>query len=143
MALSTRIFSFGLGASPGRSLVKGLARTTRGRFIFIPPDNSIDVCHIREQLENAIRQCITNVHIQWNLRVTADNASHQLLSAYFNDRLVIYVLTCNQAIKLNQKSSLEIRTDHSYYRLNIIDSNRKTNNTRMIARLAAKALILE
>ena len=42
MASSTRIFSFGLGKSPSRSLVKGLARATNGRFVFIPPNASVD-----------------------------------------------------------------------------------------------------
>jgi hypothetical protein len=35
MALSTRIGSFGLKKSPTGSLVKGLSRSTNGRFVFI------------------------------------------------------------------------------------------------------------
>src|SRR5579871_5927972 len=60
MASSTRIFSFGLGQSPSRSLVKGLAQSTNGRFIFIPPNTTVDV-HVGEQLQKALQQCITNV----------------------------------------------------------------------------------
>ncbi|CAF3453960.1 unnamed protein product [Rotaria sp. Silwood1] len=142
MASSTRIFSFGLGASPSRSLVKGLARTTNGRFIFIPPNTHIDI-YIREQLQKAIQRCITNIRIQWNLGVSIQNVPNQLSPAYINDRLIIYALTNNQTIELNHKSSIEIRTDQSYYRLGITHADRITNNTKMIARLAAKALILE
>ncbi|CAF1442475.1 unnamed protein product [Rotaria sordida] len=142
MASSTRIFSFGLGASPSRSLVKGLARTTNGRFIFIPPNTHIDV-YVREQLQKAIQRCITNIHIQWNLGIPIQNVPNQLSPAYMNDRLIIYALTNNQTIQLNNKSSIEIRTNQSYYRLGITNTDRITNNTKMIARLAAKALILE
>ncbi|CAF2911440.1 unnamed protein product [Rotaria sp. Silwood2] len=142
MASSTRIFSFGLGVSPNRSLVKGLARTTNGRFIFIPPNTHIDV-YIQEQLQKAIQRCITNIRIQWNLGVPIQNVPNQLSSTYMNDRLIIYALTNNQVIQLNSKSSIEIRTDQSYYRLGITDADRIANNTKMIARLAAKALILE
>ncbi|CAF1502148.1 unnamed protein product [Rotaria sordida] len=49
MATSTRIFSFGLGHSPSRSLVKGLTRATNGRFVFIPPNSSVEI-HVGEQL---------------------------------------------------------------------------------------------
>ncbi|CAF4753473.1 unnamed protein product, partial [Rotaria sp. Silwood2] len=37
MSSNTRIFSFGLGHSPSRSLVKGLARATNGYCVFVPP----------------------------------------------------------------------------------------------------------
>lgn len=142
MAPSTRIFSFGLGASPSRSLIKGLARATHGRFVFIPPNTNIDG-YVEEQLQHAIRQCITNIHVQWNLGVPIEHIPNQLSSAYVNDRLIIYALTNNENIELNDKSSIEIRTDQSYYRLGITKSDRITNNTKMIARLAAKALIIE
>ncbi|CAF5164971.1 unnamed protein product, partial [Rotaria sp. Silwood1] len=54
MATSTRIFSFGLGHSPSRSLVKGLARATNGCFVFIPPNTSVDI-HVGEQLQKALQ----------------------------------------------------------------------------------------
>jgi hypothetical protein len=54
MSTSTRIFSFGLGRSPSRSLVKGLARATNGRFVFIPPDTNVDV-YVGEQLEKSLQ----------------------------------------------------------------------------------------
>ena len=143
MATSTRIFSFGLGASPSRSLVKGLARTTNGRFVFIPPNTSID-SYVGEQLQRAIRRCITNIRVEWNLGIPVENVPNQLPPAYIDDRLIIYSLTNNnQTIALNPKSSIEIRTDSSYYRLGITDSDRITNHNQMIARLAAKALIRE
>ncbi|CAF3415397.1 unnamed protein product, partial [Rotaria sp. Silwood2] len=59
MATSTRIFSFGLGHSPSRSLVKGLARATNGRFVFIPPNSSVDV-HVGEHLQQALQSWITD-----------------------------------------------------------------------------------
>ncbi|CAF3697567.1 unnamed protein product [Adineta steineri] len=142
MASSTRIFSFGLGATPSRSLVKGLARATNGRFVFIPPNTNIDI-YIEEQLRKAIRRCITNIRVDWNLGVNVENVPNELPPAYIDDRLIIYALTNNQTIPFNHRSSIEIRTDQSYYRLGITDSDRITNNNKMIERLAAKALILQ
>ncbi|CAF2783362.1 unnamed protein product [Rotaria sp. Silwood2] len=43
MASSTRIFSFGLGKPPSQSLVKGLARSTNGRFVFVPPNSKLQI----------------------------------------------------------------------------------------------------
>jgi hypothetical protein len=63
MASSTRIFSFALGRSPSRSLVKGLARATNGHFVFIPPETSVDV-YVGEQLEKALPLSITNLQVK-------------------------------------------------------------------------------
>ena len=43
MSTSSRIFSFGLGHAPSRSLIKGLARSTNGRFVFIPSVTSVNI----------------------------------------------------------------------------------------------------
>ncbi|CAF1268248.1 unnamed protein product [Rotaria sordida] len=63
MSTFARIFSFGLGDSPSRSLVKGLARTTNGHFVFIPPKSSVDV-YVGEQLQKALQSCITNIQVK-------------------------------------------------------------------------------
>ena len=62
MASSTRIFSFGLGKSPSRSLVKGLARSANGRFVFIPPYSKVDT-YVGQQLEKALQPSIINVDV--------------------------------------------------------------------------------
>ena len=72
MSTSTRIFSFGLGLSPSHSLVKGLARATNGRFVFIPPYTNVDL-YVGEQLQKALQPCITNIEIKWNLKTTITN----------------------------------------------------------------------
>ncbi|CAF2625252.1 unnamed protein product [Rotaria sp. Silwood2] len=68
MASSTRIFSFGLGKPPSQSLVKCFARSTNGRFVFVPPNSSVDI-YVGEQLQRALQPCITNIHVNWNLDV--------------------------------------------------------------------------
>jgi hypothetical protein len=65
MFTSARIFSFGLGNSPSRALVKGLTRTTNSRFVFIPPKTSVDV-YVGEQLQKALQPYIMNIQIDWN-----------------------------------------------------------------------------
>ena len=91
MATSTRIFSFGLGQSPSRSLVKGLARSTNGRFVFIPPSSKVDI-YVGEQLEKALQPCLTQVRVQWNLGVPLQCAPTELPPIYVNDRLIVYGL---------------------------------------------------
>ncbi|CAF1269665.1 unnamed protein product [Rotaria sp. Silwood1] len=144
MASTSRIFSFGLGQSPSRSFVKGLARSTNGQFTFIPPNTSVDdrVC---QQLHRALQPCITNTHIKWNLGVEVQNVPKQLPPIYFNDRIIAYALISDKTIPFNHDSSVEIEIHPDNHRLATAKVNRVPivcdNGT--IARLAAKALILE
>ena len=91
MSNSTRIFSFGLGRSPSRSLVKGLARSTNGHFVFIPPDTNVDI-YVGEQLEKALQSSITNVQVKWNLGRNVMNVPTITPPVYVNDRLIVYGL---------------------------------------------------
>ncbi|CAM4783886.1 unnamed protein product [Rotaria magnacalcarata] len=144
MASNTRIFSFGLGQSPSHSLIKGLARATNGQFVFIPPNTNVDepVC---EQLSRALRPCITNVHIKWNLGVEVRNAPRRLPPIYFNERLIVYGLVEDKTIPFNHKSSVELETHPDHHQLVIAQVTRVPTvcDHTTIARLAAKALILE
>ncbi|CAF3721594.1 unnamed protein product [Rotaria sp. Silwood1] len=144
MASTSRIFSFGLGQSPSGSLVKGLARSTNGQFTFIPPNTSVDssVC---EQLRRALQPCVTNVHIKWNLGVEVQNAPRQLPPVYFNDRLIAYGLIDDKTIPFKHDSSVELETHPNHHQLAIAQVNRvpTVSDNGTIARLAAKALILE
>ncbi|CAF4881683.1 unnamed protein product, partial [Rotaria sp. Silwood1] len=117
MASTSRIFSFGLGESPSRSLVKGLARSTNGQFIFIPPNTSVD----------------------------ALNAPRQLPPVYLNDRLIAYGLINDKTIPFKHDSSVELETHPDHHQLGIAQVNRvpTVSDNGTIARLAAKALILE
>jgi hypothetical protein len=144
MATSTRIFSFGLGASPSRSLVKGLARSTNGRFVFIPPKSSVDV-YVGEQLQKALQPSLTNVHVQWNLGVDVQCAPTQLPPVYLNDRLIVYALTNDKTIPFDHNSSVELQTERDHRSLGVakIDPIPNVSDNQTIARLAAKALILE
>ncbi|CAF1511243.1 unnamed protein product, partial [Adineta ricciae] len=110
MATSTRIFSFGLGQSPSRSLVKGLARATNGRFVFIPPNASVDL-YVGEQLQKALQPCITNVHVKWNLGVSFQSAPTYLPPVYANDRLIVYALVDDKTIPFDHNSSVELQSE--------------------------------
>ena len=144
MATSTRIFSFGLGKSPSRSLVKGLARATNGRFVFIPPNSSVDI-YVGEQLQKALQPCLTNVEVKWNLGVEVQHAPKQTPPVYLNDRLVVYALTNNQNVGFDHNSSVELQigADHRSIGTARVNQIPNVSENRTIARLAAKALILE
>jgi len=145
MATSTRIFSFGLGASPSRSLVKGLARSTNGRFVFIPPNSSVDT-YVGEQLQKALQPCLTNVQVKWNLGVSVEHAPKQTPPVYANDRLIVYGLTNDRTTSFNHNSSVELVVESGNHRsLGVAQVNQipSVAENQTIARLAAKALILE
>ncbi len=141
MSTSTRIFSFGLGRSPSRSLVKGLARATNGRFVFIPPETSVDV-YVGEQLEKALKSSITNIQVKWNLGRDITNVPTKTPPVYVNDRLIVYALAHDEN-PFDHNSSVELFNDK--HRLGEAKVNRIPNVTDngTIARLAVKALILE
>jgi hypothetical protein len=144
MSTSTRIFSFGLGQSPSRSLVKGLARSTNGRFVFLAPHTSVDG-QVGEQLRKALQPCITNVHIKWNLGVEVQSAPKRSPPIYVNDPLIIYGLISSKTHSFNHHSSVELETQPDHRRLAIakVDHVPSVSDDGTIARLAAKALILE
>ncbi|CAF1033410.1 unnamed protein product [Adineta steineri] len=144
MATSTRIFSFGLGQSPSRALVKGLARTTNGRFVFIPPNSSVDL-YVGEQLQKALQPRITNVHAKWNLGTPVQTAPTQLPPVYVNDRLIVYGLLEDKTVPFDHNSSVELQigSDHRSIGMAKINHIPSVSSNETIARLAAKALILE
>lgn len=63
MSNTTRIYSFGLGSSPSRALVKGLARVTNGSPLFISPNTHVDVA-VARQLDKALEPCLVNIKVQ-------------------------------------------------------------------------------
>ena len=144
MATSTRIFSFGLGKSPSRSLVKGLARATNGRFVFIPPNGSVDV-YVGEQLQKALQPCLTNVQVKWNLGVEVQHAPKQTPPVYLNDRLIVYALTNDKSVPFDHNSSIELQVGPDHHSMGVARVNHipSVSENGAIARLAAKALILE
>jgi hypothetical protein len=144
MATSTRIFSFGLGKSPSRSLVKGLARATNGRFVFIPPNSGVDV-YVEEQLQKALQPCLTNVQVKWNLGVDVQNAPKQTPPVYLNDRLIVYALTNDKTIPFDHNASVKLQIEPNHRSIGVARVNQIPNvpENETIARLAAKALILE
>ncbi|CAF4587397.1 unnamed protein product, partial [Didymodactylos carnosus] len=140
MSTSSRIFSFGLGASPSRSLIKGLARTTNGRFVFIPPNTQVDV-HVAEQLEKALQPCITNVQVKWNLD-GIETVPSETPPVYANDRLIIYGLI-EKADNFDHTTTVELHKNEVQLGVAKVDRVPSNGGDQMINRLAAKALIRE
>ena len=144
MASSTRIFSFGLGKSPSRSLVKGLARSTNGRFVFIPPYSKVDT-YVGQQLEKALQPSIINIDVHWNLGIECQTAPSQLPPVYLNERLLVYALMNDRTIPFDHNCVVELKTKLTNRSLGIskIDRIPNVSENETIARLAAKTLILE
>ena len=142
MATSARIFSFGLGHSPSRSLVKGLARATNGRFVFVPPKSDVDT-YVGEQLQKALQSCITDVEIRWNSKHSLIQAPTEVPPVYNNDRLIFYALANDPMAIFSPDTSVELFTGkHRISEAKMVQIPSVSHNGT-IARLAAKALILE
>jgi len=120
-----------------------LARATNGRFVFIPPNTSVDV-HVGEQLQKALQPCITNVQVKWHLgTVVTTSVPTKTPPVYVNDRLIVYALVDDKSTAFDHNSSVELKTEqHRLGEAKVIQIPSVGNN-EMIARLAAKALILE
>ncbi|CAF1137366.1 unnamed protein product [Rotaria sp. Silwood1] len=95
MSSTTRIFSFGLGHSPSRSLVKGLARATNGHFIFIPPSSRVDT-YVGTQIQRALQPSFVNCRLQWfGLWPSGSQAPRTIPPVYSNERVLVYTLFDN------------------------------------------------
>ncbi|CAF3076197.1 unnamed protein product [Rotaria sp. Silwood2] len=148
MSTSSRIFSFGLGHSPSRSLIKGLARSTNGRFTFIPPGTSVDI-HVAEQLQKALEPCITNVKIKWNIPSLASVKLQTIPTVvppvYANDRLLFYALI--ESDQFDHSTTVELWNHEETIQLGLARIDRVPEITdrdnQLIVHLAAKALIQE
>ncbi|CAF1681917.1 unnamed protein product, partial [Adineta ricciae] len=142
MSKSSRIFSFGLGQSPSRSLVKGLARSTNGRFCFIPPSTKVDT-YVGQQLEKALQPSITNLEIKWNLPIEIATAPKVLPPVYANDRLIIYGLINDPTIVFDHQIRIELFNNQQKLSEATITQIPAIIQNQTISRLAGKALILE
>lgn len=149
ISTSSRIFSFGIGHSPSRLLIKGLARSTNGRFTFIPPGTSVDI-YVAEQLEKALEPCIINVKIKWNIQSLISSKLQTVPTivppVYANDRLLFYALIDTD--QFDHSTTVELRNHEETVRFGLarIDHVPETitgNNNQLIAHLAAKVLIQE
>jgi hypothetical protein len=148
MSTSSRIFSFGLGHSPSRSLIKGLARSTNGRFTFIPPETSVDI-YVAEQLQKALEPCITNVKIKWNIPSLVSSKLQTVPTVvppvYANDRLLFYALI--ESDQFDHSTTVELWNHEETIRLGLARIDRvpetMSNENQLITHLAAKALIQE
>ncbi|CAF1076259.1 unnamed protein product [Rotaria sordida] len=142
MATYTRIFSFGLGHSPSRSLVKGLFRATNGRFVFILPNSTVGI-HVGEQLQKVLQSCITNIQVKWNLGTNVMSAPTKIPLVYANDRLIVYALVNDSMFVFHHNSRVKLHTDRSRLGKAKIDGSCNVSMNGTIARLVTKALILE
>jgi len=141
MATSTRIFSFGLGQSPSRSLVKGLARATNGHFIFIPPNSTVDR-YVGIQLRRALQPSFVNGALKWfGSFPESSQAPRTIPPVYPDDRVLVYTLFDNFNFH-GQSPLVDFMVENR--RIGSTSFNGKdVREGNTIRRLAAKALIQE
>jgi hypothetical protein len=140
MSSTTRIFSFGLGYSPSRALVKGLARATNGYFVFVPPNAKVDT-YVGSQLGRALQPSIVNAQLEWHgLSSNRLKPPRTVPPLYVDDRILAYELFEDPLQIENVKVNLVVKGQT----INSIKlSNTAVRKRDTIRRLAAKALIQE
>ncbi|UJR12800.1 hypothetical protein I4U23_016973 [Adineta vaga] len=144
MAAYTRIFSFGLGHSPSRALVKGLARATNGHFIFIPPNTNADI-YVAEQLARALQPSLTNTIIKWKTNQTVlHSVSAHASPIFFGDRILFYALL-DESMPFDESTTVEITCKERSEPISIVSIQESISNynPQTITRLAAKAVLRE
>ncbi|CAF3685831.1 unnamed protein product [Adineta steineri] len=146
MALTTRIFSFGLGPTSSRSLVKGIARATNGHFVFIAPNDTVDD-DVRTQLHRALQPSLVNGQLQWlGLWPNGYQAPKTIPPVYKNDRVLVYTLF-DKFYFYGQSASVKFSADNRLIGNHLIGNSSLNRNDILngdtIRRLAAKALIQE
>jgi hypothetical protein len=119
-------------------------RATNGRFVFIPPDTNVDV-YVGEQLQRALQPCITNVQVKWNLgKAVTTSVPTKIPPIYLNDRLIVYALMEDKFTQFDHNSTVQLKAGrHRLGEAAKVTRIPSADNNETIARLAAKALILE
>ncbi|CAF4995311.1 unnamed protein product, partial [Rotaria sp. Silwood1] len=144
MAAYTRIFSFGLGHSPSRALVKGLARATNGYFNFIAPHTNVDI-YVAEQLARALQPSIADVYVKWNTnqRILYKVPEHAP-PVFVGDRLLFYALL-DETMPFDHTTTVELFVGMQQQPIGLarIDHVPSVLGSQFVMRLAAKALLRE
>jgi hypothetical protein len=141
MSSNTRIFSFGLGHSPSRSLVKGLARATNGYFVFVPPNSKVDT-YVGSQFSRALQPSLVNARLEWHgLSTKGIQAPKTIPPLYINDRILVYKVLEGGELKTQNVSVDLIVEGHKISSIQL--SNNIAHKRDIIRRLATKALIQE
>ena len=142
MSSTTRIFSFGLGSSPSRALVKGLARATNGYFVFVPPDSQVDT-YVASQFGRALQPSLVNARLEW--QGVSTNVSQSLKTIpplYVNDRVLVYALLDWNDLKGTENVTVALCVENHCISTTKV-SHLMATHGNVLRRLAAKALIQE
>ena len=141
MVSTTRIFSFGLGHSSSRSLVKGLARATNGYFVFVPPNSKVDT-YVASQFGRALQPSIVNAQLQWHgVSTSGSQAPKRIPPLYVNDRVLVYALLDHDQLNNGNVTVDLVVEGHTISSIRLPSNVAEKRDT--IRRLAAKALIQE
>jgi Ca-activated chloride channel family protein len=87
-----RVFSLGVGSSPSRSLVKGVARVTSGRAVFVPPHCVVDE-PVADVLDAVLRPRLANIQVHWPTGTKVVAASNSAVATCVSgDRVLVYAV---------------------------------------------------
>jgi len=139
-AAAARVFAFGIGASPSRHLVNGLARAGGGAAEFIHPGERIEPAIVR-QFGRLLSPALTNVRVKWEgLEVV--QAPSALPPVFAGDRLLVYGFAKPEHRSQNARARLTADSPSGPLTFDAaIDSTANTGRT--VGPLAARVRIRE
>ncbi|GAV08173.1 hypothetical protein RvY_17904 [Ramazzottius varieornatus] len=88
-ASNTRVFAYGLGDSPSRSLVNGIAMAGNGKAEFIKKGEVLEE-KIGRHLSRALQPAVTKTSVLWDGLRSVQQVPTTLPPVFNNDRLLVY-----------------------------------------------------
>ena len=106
---SSRLFSFGLGDSPSRSLVNGIATAGKGKAEFVKNGELLEIA-VGRQLSRALQPAVTDYHVTFHGVTRLQTVPTVLPPIFRGDRQLVYAIFAID--KAGQNSpSIELQFD--------------------------------
>ncbi|OQV22972.1 von Willebrand factor A domain-containing protein 5A [Hypsibius exemplaris] len=140
-ANNTRVFSFGLGQSPSRSLVNGIAMAGNGKAEFIKQGEVLED-KIGRNLNRALQPAVTDATVTWSGVKTVQSQPTALPPVFYGDRQLSFtVFELDPTVETSPKVVLRIGDLQTESVLGV--KSVKITENPYVFKLAGRALIKE
>ena len=137
-AHNTRVFSFGLGQSPSRSLVNGIALAGNGKSEFIKQGEVLED-KIGRHLSRALQPAVTNATVKWEGVKNVKQVPTNLPPVFYGDRQLAFAFF--ELEETAENPSVVLRTGNSSTKLAFPVRHTEKAEQLFISKMAARALI--
>ena len=137
-ASTTRVFAYGLGDSPSRSLVNGFAMAGNGKAEFIKKGEVLEE-KIGRHLSRALQPAVTKASVLWDGLSNVQQVPTTLPPVFNNDRLLVYAFF--EQVEGSTRPSVIFQIGKKIMQKDFSLGDAKTGG--FLDKLAARALIKE